>query len=220
VPNIEEITMKKMPTVTLTFMLLLAAMGLFVPAASAKTHKDNFAVPCDVLWRAVKDAIRNSGKYGVIGIDNEEMTASYNIGGTLGGKRTNSVILNKTSESTCEMQTQTAYTGLAHNDAGDFKERVEKSLAKLSEAGKSTPSGEAQPSPAAGGGAAAAANAEPSLRSADLKNGQSIQDVEQRLGKPQDTVNMKDSIVYIYPSGKVVFEKGQVVEVQYRDAQK
>jgi uncharacterized membrane protein len=29
------------------------------------------------------------------------------------------------------MQTQTAYTGLVHNDAGDFKKRVEESLAKL-----------------------------------------------------------------------------------------
>ncbi len=201
-------------------ILLLVALGVFVPVASAKTHKDNFAVPCDVLWRAVKDAIRNSGKYGVIGIDNDEMTASYNIGGTLGGKRTNSVILNKTSESTCEMQTQTAYTGLAHNDAGDFKERVEKSLAKLAEAGKPNPSEEAKASPPATTNPSMANSGEASLRPADLKNGQSMQDVEQRLGKPQDTINLKDSIVYIYPGGKVVFEKGQVVDIQYREAQK
>ena len=199
---------------------LLVLLSATVPLASAKTHKDNFAVPCDVLWRAVKDAIRNSGKYGVIGIDNDEMTASYNIGGTLGGKRTNSVILNRTSESTCEMQTQTAYTGLAHNDAGDFKERVEKSLAKLAEAGKPNPSGETEAPATAGSSAASVATAEPSLRSAELKNGQSVQDVEQRVGKPQDTINLKDSVVYIYPGGKVVFENGQVVDVQYRDAPK
>ena len=200
-----------MKRIICSVILLLATMMMFVPVASAKTHKDNFAVPCDVLWRAVKDTIRNSGKYGVIGIDNEEMTASYNIGGTLGGKRTNSVILNRTSESTCEMQTQTAYTGLTHNDAGDFKERVQKSLAKLAEAGKPEPSGESSSAPTNSSGS--------SLRSADLKNGQSMQDVEQRLGKPQDTINLKDSVVYIYPGGKVVFEKGQVVEVQYRDPQ-
>jgi hypothetical protein len=38
-----------------------------------------------VLWPAVKDTPRNSGKYGILGIDNTEMTASFVIGGTLGG---------------------------------------------------------------------------------------------------------------------------------------
>jgi len=46
----------------------------------------------------------------------------------LGGKRTNSVVLNRRGDTTCEMQTQTAFSGLAHNDAGAFKKRVEKSL--------------------------------------------------------------------------------------------
>jgi len=31
---------------------------------------------------------------------------------------------------TCEMQVQTAYSGLIHNDEGDFKKRVDESLAK------------------------------------------------------------------------------------------
>jgi hypothetical protein len=42
----------------------------------------------------VKDALRNSGKYGILGIDNTEMTASFVIGGTLSGKRINSLVLN------------------------------------------------------------------------------------------------------------------------------
>ena len=55
---------------------------LVVPSvpAMAKTHKDMFEVSCTTLWPAVKDVLRNSGKYGIIGIDNTEMTASYNIG--------------------------------------------------------------------------------------------------------------------------------------------
>ena len=96
----------------------------------AKTHRDVFPVPCDVLWRAVKDTVRNSGKYGIIGIDNDEMAISYNIGGALGGKRINSVVLNDAGNNTCEMQTQTAYSGLVHDDAGDFKKRVQASLEK------------------------------------------------------------------------------------------
>ena len=106
-------------------MLLMVAGPSF-----AKTHKDTYSVPCTTLWPAVKDALRNSGKYGILGIDNTEMTASYVIGGSLGGKRINSVVLNGKGD-TCEMQVQTAFTGLAHDDAGDFKKRVNESLAKL-----------------------------------------------------------------------------------------
>lgn len=111
--------------------LITAALllSLAIPAFCS-THKDTFSVSCSVLWPALKDTLRNSGKYGIIGIDNTEMTASYNIGGFLAGKRINSVILNPKGDS-CEMQTQTAFSGLAHNDAGDFRERVQKSLEKL-----------------------------------------------------------------------------------------
>ena len=108
----------------MALMLLLVAGPLF-----AKTHKDVYPVACSALWPAVKDALRNSGKYGILGIDNTEMTASFVIGGTLGGKRINSVVLNGKGD-TCEMQVQSAFSGLAHDDAGDFKKRVDASLAQ------------------------------------------------------------------------------------------
>jgi len=105
-------------------LLLLVAVPSF-----SKTHKEPYSVSCSVLWSAVKDVLRNSGKYGILGIDNNELTASFMIGGTLGGKRINSVVLNGKGD-TCEMQIQTAYSGLAHNDEGDFKKRVDESLAQ------------------------------------------------------------------------------------------
>jgi hypothetical protein len=126
--------MKRCTVVLLVFLMLLAVAG----PALAKTHKDNYSVPCSAPWPAVKDALRNSGKYGILGIDSNEMTASFVIGGTLGGKRINSVVLNGKGD-TCEMQTQTAYSGLIHNDAGDFKSRVDESLAKLKAAPPATP---------------------------------------------------------------------------------
>lgn len=98
--------------------------------ALAKTHKDNYNIPCATLWKAVHDVVRNSGKYGIISINAEEMTASYNIGGNLTGKRINTVVLNPQGDNGCEMQIQTAYSGLVNNDAGDFKKRVDDSLAK------------------------------------------------------------------------------------------
>jgi hypothetical protein len=60
------------------------------------------------------------------------MTASYNIGGNLTGKRINSAILNSQDNGNgCELQVQTAFSGLVNNDAGDLKKRVDESLAKL-----------------------------------------------------------------------------------------
>ena len=112
-------------------VVLLLLLSFAVPTF-ASTHKDDFKVSCDELWRGLKDTLRNSGKYGIIAIDNAEMTASYNIGGNLTGKRINSAVLNsKDNGTSCELQIQTAYSGLVNNDAGDLKKRIDESLAKL-----------------------------------------------------------------------------------------
>lgn len=119
--------------VVLALMLMIAAGPAF-----GKTHKEDYSVPCATLWPAVKDTLRNSGKYGIIAIDNTELTASFNIGGTLTGKRVNSVVLNGKGDA-CEMQIQTAFSGIGNNDAGDFKKRVDASLAKLKAAPPAAP---------------------------------------------------------------------------------
>jgi outer membrane biogenesis lipoprotein LolB len=128
-----------------TFLVLPVATLLLTAAipALARTHKEAFTVPCSTLWPAVKDTLRNSGKYGIIGISNDEMTASYNIGGSLTAKRVNSVLLN-TTPTGCEMQVQTAYSGILNKDEADFKARVDASLTKLQSA---TPLPAAKPIP-------------------------------------------------------------------------
>jgi hypothetical protein len=116
-----------MKRIVVTILLALTA----IPAFSS-THKDTLNVSCNELWRAVKDTLRNSGKYGIIAIDDKELTASYNIGGNLTGKRVNSAVLNDQNNGAgCELQVQTAFSGLANNDYGDFKKRVDDSLTKL-----------------------------------------------------------------------------------------
>jgi hypothetical protein len=75
-------------------LILVILLLSFALPGFASTHKQLYNVPCNELWRAFKDTLRNSGKYGIIGIDNAEMTASYNIGGNLTGKRINSAVLN------------------------------------------------------------------------------------------------------------------------------
>ncbi len=124
---------------TLAAIALLSCVAVSSPGF-AKTHKDDYDVPCAKLWKAVKDTLRNSGKYGIVGISDEEMTASYIIGGGLGGKRINSLVLNPNGNG-CELQDQTAYSGLAHNDAGDLRKRVDASLAALDSPTPTTPMG-------------------------------------------------------------------------------
>jgi len=131
----------KRASLLLTSAALAALLMTATTQAHAKTHKDTYAIPCSTLWPAVKDTLRNSGKYGIIGISNEEMTASYNIGGNLTQKRTNSVLLNSVPTG-CEMQVQTAFSGFVNNDASDFKARVDASLAKLKAA---APAADAKP---------------------------------------------------------------------------
>jgi hypothetical protein len=124
-------------------------LSLSVPAL-ASTHRDDFKVPCNELWRALKDTLRNSGKYGIIAIDNAEMTASYNMGGNLMAKRVNSAVLNnKDNGAACELQIQTAYSGAFTNDAGDLKKRVEDSLSKLKNVPLPASTADAAPAPAA-----------------------------------------------------------------------
>jgi hypothetical protein len=121
------------------FAVAVLFLSIVAVPSFAKTHKDDYSISCATLWTAVKDALRNSGKYGIIAIDNTELTASFNIGGTLTGKRVNSVMLNAKGDAACEMQVQTAYSGFTNNDAGDFKKRVDASLAKQSGAPPATP---------------------------------------------------------------------------------
>ncbi len=105
---------------------------LLVPAvpALAKTHRDLYPMPCSQLWPAVKDVLKTSGKYNIIGIDSQEFTASFTVGSIWSGKMMNSVVLNAKGEG-CEMSVNTAYRGIEHNDAGDFKRRVDEARARM-----------------------------------------------------------------------------------------
>ena len=118
--------------------MLLALISLMVAVpAFGKLHKDSFPVPCNQLWDAVQDTIKNSGNYTPVLADNTQMTASFHIGGAI-HSRDLSVHLEPQGAG-CEMQTQTSFSGVFQSDAGDFKSRVEQSLAKLKGAQTSEP---------------------------------------------------------------------------------
>lgn len=60
--------------------------------------------------------------------------------------------------------------------------------------------------------AALASNAPP----AELKEGQTPEEVEKALGKPDDVTRLKESLIYTYPTVKVYFESGKLVNVEER----
>ena len=121
-----------MKFVVIAFVTLILAL----PALGG-THKDSFPQSCSELWTAVKDTISNPDHYTLQGTpDDAKMTASYNvkhaahlsISGAV-AQRTNVVTLVPKGTG-CEMQVESSFSGLAHDDAGDFKKRVDESLAK------------------------------------------------------------------------------------------
>jgi TonB family protein len=52
-----------------------------------------------------------------------------------------------------------------------------------------------------------------------LQEGQTPADVEKLLGKPEDTITLQESLVYIYPTVKVIFERNKLMDVQPRSLQ-
>lgn len=50
----------------------------------------------------------------------------------------------------------------------------------------------------------------------ELKEGQTMQEVEKILGKPEDVITVKDTVIYIYATVKVFFENGKLANVEER----
>jgi hypothetical protein len=115
---------------------ILMSLAVAAPAF-AKHHEESYPVACSALWAAVKDTLANQENYNVVSSDDANMTAAYkpkhSVHVTIAGaalQRTNGVTLS--AEGTgCLMRVKSNYSGFEHSDSGDFKKRVEESLAKL-----------------------------------------------------------------------------------------
>ncbi len=125
-------------------MIALVSLFLALPAF-AMTYKTSYSIPCNQVWPAVKDTLSVPDNYTVVSTDDAQMTSSYdvkhsahvNISGTV-LQRTNKVTL-VTKGTGCEMQVVSNYSGWEHNDKGDFKKRVDESLAKMNAAKPAEP---------------------------------------------------------------------------------
>ena len=126
--------------------VIVAVMSLILAVPTfGKTYKSTYPVACSQVWDAVKDTLNNAENYTVVTTDDKQMTAAYdvkhsahvNVAGAL-LQRTNKVTL-VSNGTGCEMQVVSNYSGWEHNDKGDFKTRVDESLAKLKAATPSEP---------------------------------------------------------------------------------
>ena len=126
----------KMRLAVVAVAMLALTLALPTFGAGNKTYKTTYSVPCSELWGAVKVALGNPDNYKDVQSDEDKMTADYNvkhsihwsvIGAVNQGK--NHVSLAPTG-TMCEMSVVSMYSGLSHNDQGDFKKRVDEALAK------------------------------------------------------------------------------------------
>ena len=122
--------------------LVLALLLLFVLPALGANHETSYSNPCSELWPAVKDVVSNSKNYKLVSADDAKWTAFYDvkhkehlsISGAL-AQKTNQVTL--VSQGTgCQMQVNSSFSGLSHDDQGDFVTRVNEALAKQPAAAK------------------------------------------------------------------------------------
>jgi hypothetical protein len=127
--------MKRRPAVVATFMLALALPAF---AVGNKTYINTYPVPCTELWGAVKAALGNPDHYKDVQSDDEKMSSEYNVkhsihwsvAGAVNQGKNHVSLLPIGTTGTCQMSVISMYSGLAHNDQGDFKKRVDEALAK------------------------------------------------------------------------------------------
>ena len=120
-------------------LAVVAMLALALPAFGAgnKTYKTTYSVPCSELWGAVKVALGNPDNYKDVQSDEDKMTADYNVKHSIHWSVIGAVNQGKNHVAllpigtTCEMSVVSMYSGLSHNDQGDFKKRVDEALAKL-----------------------------------------------------------------------------------------
>ena len=124
----------KLAVVIVTMLALPLALPAF--GAGNKTYKNTYPVPCSELWGAVKVALGNPDNYKDVQSDEDKMTAEYNVKHSIHWSVIGAVNQGKNRVSlepvgtTCEMSVVSMYSGLSHNDQGDFKKRVDEALAK------------------------------------------------------------------------------------------
>ena len=124
--------------------MVLMSLAFALPAFG-KHYKSTYPLSCSQVWTAVKDVLSNPENYDVTGTDDAQMKADYdvkhsahvNISGAMLQRKNHVTLISQGT--TCQMDVVSNYSGWEHNDEGDFKKRVDESLAKLAAAKPAEP---------------------------------------------------------------------------------
>lgn len=119
-----------------TFLAGLLLLWLAVPAFSKTKNvhavKGVYPVSCDDLWSAIKDTLHNHSNYGLSGVNDLDLTASFVVIGDL-YVYTDRVALAQ-RDNGCEMKTEVHDVGAEPTNYRLFRSRVERSLGKVESA--------------------------------------------------------------------------------------
>lgn len=101
---------------------------LVLPSAEAKPHPKthNYAASCEKVWAAAKLAVKE--QYDVLSLNDQERSGAFQTGNAWTGVRALGFSLSGTGDS-CTISITGHFSGLIHNDKGDFFERVQSHLA-------------------------------------------------------------------------------------------
>jgi len=120
---------------------VLLALFVAVPAY-AKSKRDVYPMPCDVLWSAVKNTLENPKDYGLLAVNDLTLRASFMVVGNL-VRYTDRVALSE-EDGSCRMDLRMLQVGPDNSDERGFRHRLKRSLAKVQTL-KSRSAGEPQP---------------------------------------------------------------------------
>lgn len=112
-------------------LAVLLALIVAVPAF-AKSKRDVFPIPCDVLWSAVKNTLENPKDYGLLAVNDLTLKASFMVVGNL-VRYTDRVALTE-EDGGCRMELRMLQVGPDNSDERGFRHRLRRSLSKVENA--------------------------------------------------------------------------------------
>lgn len=140
-------SLKLIATKATIFIPVTITIFLCVGDVFAKPKPKTKAYPasCATVWEAVKTTVQEH--YDVLNLNDQTQSGSFTTGSVWTGVRPIAFSLSGTGE-TCTVSVTGHFSGLIHNDKGDFFKRIEEGLkrgAVQASSGKPTPSAVSSP---------------------------------------------------------------------------
>jgi hypothetical protein len=102
-------------------MLLICTLSWAKPKPATKTY----TAACPKVWEATKVVVQ--GNYDVLSLNDQAQTGSFTTGSAWTGVRPLTFTLSANAE-TCTVSVTGHFSGLIHNDKGDFFKRIQDTL--------------------------------------------------------------------------------------------